>query len=187
MLPQEVQLISVTFALGLVTPFLYGIFVVLFITSTYLLILRRMKSTENHKISFKTFLTPIICFNILMFLTVTAVGILNNQIPLSIHISDQGCLLICIRVFQVGAFFNGSITPAYFYADLAYTIEVVKTPFTIASQAIADVLIVRSFTSCRTILMAFIDVPPLGDLGQELLSYCLPLTWHPWIHKSVHY
>ncbi|HEV7737952.1 MAG TPA: hypothetical protein VGO47_11350 [Chlamydiales bacterium] len=87
------EVVAISLAAGLITPFLYGIFVILFIISTYFLILRR-KSTVNHRISFRTFLVPTICFNVLMFLTVTAV----LQASSNIHL-----LLKLISTFRVAS------------------------------------------------------------------------------------
>jgi hypothetical protein len=71
----EDMLARTSLVAGLVTSFLYGIFVILFISSTYLVVHRNMKSTGNPKARFRIFLMPIILFSILMFVTVTVVSI----------------------------------------------------------------------------------------------------------------
>ncbi|HEV7736959.1 MAG TPA: hypothetical protein VGO47_06250 [Chlamydiales bacterium] len=157
MSPEDL-LVHASLAAGLVSCFHYGVFLVLFISSTYFLVLRRLKSSGSSSIQFTTFLSPIICFNLLVFITVTGV----STYPICFrYVGDGGhnlswiynfkllqtCVIACIQIFEAFLNFNNGTTPGLYYADLSRPAEVAKASFLLGSLIIGDIMIVRSSRS----------------------------------------
>jgi len=118
----EISLVSVSLATVCIESFLYGIFFILFLLSTYLLFTRH-QLTSPKRSPLSILATPFFSATLCIFVTITAHWILTF-----------------IRLFE--AFVLSGQTPLDFYGDLKQITEVVKTGFLMASLVIGDSMII---------------------------------------------
>ncbi|KAF9476886.1 hypothetical protein BDN70DRAFT_138739 [Pholiota conissans] len=125
---KEVPLVSANLATVCIESLLYGIFLILFVLSTYLLATRKLTSEKTPKGKSLTSLAlrnPLIVSSLLIAVTITAHWILT-----------------CLRLFQAFVLFQNGTQPLDFYADLTQRTEVVKTGFLMASLVLGDAMII---------------------------------------------
>ncbi|KZT00807.1 uncharacterized protein LAESUDRAFT_527375 [Laetiporus sulphureus 93-53] len=124
---QELSIISVNLASVCMESFLYGIFVLLFGVSTYLLIRRgeRQRQMSTSGATRPMWKTPMFIAAMIMACTVTAHWILT-----------------VVRLFDAFVNYEGGTKPLVAYGDLSFRTEVVKTAFLVMTILTSDIMII---------------------------------------------
>ncbi|KAJ6515502.1 hypothetical protein C8R45DRAFT_956707 [Mycena sanguinolenta] len=122
----EVPLVAVNLGTVSVESFLYGVYVVLFVTSMYLMGARYSKADQPKVGSRASRRSSIFWGPICLFLLITAHWILTVD-----------------RSFLAFVYFKNGTLPIAFYGDLSHITEVVKTGFVSASLVVGDALIIH--------------------------------------------
>ncbi|KAF9810038.1 hypothetical protein IEO21_07156 [Rhodonia placenta] len=122
---QELSIVSVNLATVPMESFLYGIFTVLFVASTWLL-LQRDRDQRNAGVSSRPiWRTPMFLAAVFMYLMLTG------------H-----WMLTVIRLFEAFVNWQGGTDPIIAYADLSRLTEVIKTAFLVAIVLTSDAMII---------------------------------------------
>ncbi|KAJ7078731.1 hypothetical protein B0H15DRAFT_914660 [Mycena belliarum] len=115
--------VSAALATVLIETFFYGIYLVLFFTSVYLLL--TVKSRELRR-GIPVWLSPIVCGGTVLFVAVTGHWILTMD-----------------RLFLAFVSFEGGANPQGFYGDFSQPTQITQSIFLLASLAIVDGLFVH--------------------------------------------
>ncbi|GBE88079.1 hypothetical protein SCP_1203080 [Sparassis crispa] len=121
----EVPLVSANLATVSIESFFYGIFFVLFCSSTYLMVQRQRQLNSTGSSSKPIYKSPLFIAGLAMFTCVTAHWILTVY-----------------RSFQAFIYFENGTLPIAYYGNLANTAEVVKTAFLVTALLIGDAVMI---------------------------------------------
>ncbi|KAJ6615212.1 hypothetical protein B0H10DRAFT_1950061 [Mycena sp. CBHHK59/15] len=111
--------ISTALATVVIETFFYGIYVILFFASIYLLLTVKSRGFRREGSIWRS---PILCGGTVLFIAVTALDLTVN------------------RLFLAFVDVNGGTNPLTFYSDFSQVTEVVQSSFLLASLAIVDAL-----------------------------------------------
>jgi hypothetical protein len=145
-------LVITSLVTGLADSFLYGIFFILFILSTYFLYLRQAKfaGLENRKRNkwlASCLIKPAISSNIFMFVCVTSVKFyaLSIRCPF-LQLFWQDWVIVFIRMCQA---FLGRASPQSYYGTLASSTAMARGIFMGLSILTGEIMIVSPKKACR--------------------------------------
>ncbi|KAH9842576.1 uncharacterized protein C8Q71DRAFT_876571 [Rhodofomes roseus] len=124
--PEVSQLIPINLATVCIESFLYGIFFVLYASSTYLLVRQgRAKAAAEHGSANSVYRAPMFIAAQIVFLTVTGHWVLTVY-----------------RLFQAFVNFRGGTAPLLYYANIALATEVAKSALLVATVLVSDAMII---------------------------------------------
>ncbi|TFY53901.1 hypothetical protein EVJ58_g9182 [Rhodofomes roseus] len=124
--PEVSQLIPINLATVCIESFLYGIFFVLYASSTYLLVRQgRAKAAAEHGSANSVYRAPMFIAAQIVFLTVTGHWVLTVY-----------------RLFQAFVNFRGGTAPLLYYANIALATEVAKSALLVATVLASDAMII---------------------------------------------
>ncbi|TFK39397.1 hypothetical protein BDQ12DRAFT_649823 [Crucibulum laeve] len=153
----NVPLVAANLSTSFVASLLYGVFLVLFSASFYLLVNHPRADSINKGIKSRL-LTPLVISSLCIFITITG-----------------NWICTCIRLFQAFVIFDSGHSPLEFYADLSQTTQVVKTGFLMSTVIIGDAVMIYRLWVVWSFRKSIIAFPMCTLLG--LVACSIGITY----------